>query len=121
MVLLLASRWLSAMPHWTFLTESLYQRAYEDGVPDEDAGTRPPSKPMTVPVCRANLATLATTARIPSYDRSRLSAGIVHIGVGNFPRAHQAVYLDDLFERGLDRDWALIGDGVREDDAAVRS
>ena len=33
---------------------------------------------------------------LPAYDRAKLTAGIVHIGVGNFHRAHQAVYLDDL-------------------------
>ena len=29
----------------------------------------------------------------PTYDRSALTPGIVHIGVGNFHRAHQAWYL----------------------------
>ena len=32
----------------------------------------------------------------PSYDRSALTAGIVHIGLGNFHRAHMGVYLDRL-------------------------
>lgn len=32
---------------------------------------------------------------IPSYSREDLSAGIVHIGIGNFHRAHMAVYLED--------------------------
>ena len=40
----------------------------------------------------------------PRYDA--LTAGIVHFGVGNFHRAHQAVYLDDLFNAGRDHDWA---------------
>ena len=44
----------------------------------------------------------------------------MHIGVGNFHRAHQAVYLDDLFDTGRDHDWAIIGAGVREYDAAMR-
>ena len=44
--------------------------------------------------------------------RSVLKPGIVHFGVGNFHRAHQAVYLDDLFNMGLDHDWAIIGAGV---------
>ena len=56
----------------------------------------------------------------PAYDRAALKPGIVHIGVGNFHRAHQAVYLDDLFCKGLDHDWALIGAGVREGDARMR-
>ncbi|TIL79894.1 MAG: mannitol dehydrogenase family protein, partial [Mesorhizobium sp.] len=48
----------------------------------------------------------------PNYDRAGLKAGIVHFGVGNFHRSHQAVYLDDLFNAGLGHDWALIGAGV---------
>ena len=36
------------------------------------------------------------TPALPAYDRSRLTPGIVHIGLGNFHRAHMAVYLDDL-------------------------
>ncbi|SEQ07838.1 mannitol 2-dehydrogenase [Devosia sp. YR412] len=61
-----------------------------------------------------------TTAATPAYDRSTLKAGIVHFGVGNFHRAHQAVYLDDLFATGSDHDWALVGAGVREADEAMR-
>ena len=61
-----------------------------------------------------------TTAATPAYDRSALTPGIVHFGVGNFHRAHQAVYLDDLFATGSDHDWALVGAGVREADEAMR-
>ena len=45
---------------------------------------------------------------------------MVHFGVGNFHRAHQAVYLDDLFNTGADHDWAIVGAGVRETDIAMR-
>ncbi|MES2541953.1 MAG: mannitol dehydrogenase family protein [Pseudomonadota bacterium] len=58
--------------------------------------------------------------RLPAYDRSRLTPGIVHIGLGNFHRAHMAVYLDDLFAMGLCHDWAILGAGVREGDARMR-
>jgi mannitol 2-dehydrogenase len=44
----------------------------------------------------------------------------VHFGVGNFHRAHQAVYLDDLFATGEGHDWALVGAGVRASDDAMR-
>ncbi|WP_108397060.1 mannitol dehydrogenase family protein [Devosia submarina] len=74
---------------------------------------------MTTKLSAAALPTL-TTAAIPAYDRSTLTPGIVHIGVGNFHRAHQAVYLDDLFATGTDHDWALIGAGVRPADEAMR-
>lgn len=60
------------------------------------------------------------TVQMPSYDRQTLKPGIVHIGLGNFHRAHMAVYLDDLFAMGLDHDWAILGAGVREGDARMR-
>jgi mannitol 2-dehydrogenase len=60
------------------------------------------------------------TVTLPAYDRSKLTPGIVHIGLGNFHRAHMAVYLDDLFARGLGHDWAILGAGVREGDARMR-
>ena len=56
----------------------------------------------------------------PSYDRSKLTAGIVHVGLGNFHRAHQAWYLHRLMEQGLAHDWAIIGAGVRAGDRAMR-
>ncbi len=56
-----------------------------------------------------------------AYDRSKLTAGIVHIGLGNFHRAHMAVYLDDLFAMGHAHDWAILGAGVRAGDAAMRT
>jgi len=60
------------------------------------------------------------TVALPAYDRARLTPGIVHIGLGNFHRAHLAVYLDDLFAKGLGQDWAILGAGVREGDARMR-
>lgn len=61
------------------------------------------------------------TVQLPAYDRSKLTPGIVHIGLGNFHRAHMAVYLDDLFALGLGHDWAILGAGVRAGDAAMRA
>jgi mannitol 2-dehydrogenase len=60
------------------------------------------------------------TAKLPAYDRKALKPGIVHIGLGNFHRAHMAVYLDDLFAMGEGHDWAILGAGVREGDARMR-
>lgn len=57
---------------------------------------------------------------IPIYDRSQLKPGIVHIGLGNFHRAHQAWYLHRLFQQGLNHDWAIIGAGVRPYDEKAR-
>ena len=75
---------------------------------------------MTVKLSSAALTRLPSGVSGPNYNRSDLSAGIFHIGVGNFHRAHQAVYLDDLFNAGIDRDWAIVGAGVRETDLAMR-
>src|SRR5271166_2571947 len=75
---------------------------------------------MSVRLSAAALAHIPAGVAVPSYRLSDLSPGIVHFGVGNFHRAHQAVYLDDLFNAGRDRDWAVIGAGVRDPDVMVR-
>src|SRR4051794_23314406 len=51
------------------------------------------------PLSMATLYNLPPNVRVPRYDRTRLTPGIVHIGVGGFHRAHQAVYLDDLLHQ----------------------
>ncbi len=61
-----------------------------------------------------------TSAATPAYSRADLTPGIVHFGVGNFHRAHQAVYLDAVFNTGEGHDWAIIGAGTRASDAAMR-
>lgn len=75
---------------------------------------------MTCKLSLATLAEAAKTAAVPAYERASLKAGIVHFGVGNFHRAHQAIYLDDLFNAGSDHDWAIIGAGVLPSDADMR-
>ena len=58
---------------------------------------------------------------LPNYlDDPDLRIGIVHFGVGNFHRSHQAMYLDRLFNAGLARDWAICGVGLLERDAQMR-
>lgn len=68
----------------------------------------------------ATLADLPSDIKRPTYDRTQLTAGIVHIGLGNFHRAHQSWYLHRLFEQGKNHDWAIVGAGVRPFDAAQR-
>ena len=68
----------------------------------------------------ANIGKLGGKVSVPNYERASLSPGIVHIGVGNFHRAHLAVYLDALFNMGLNKDWAIIGAGVMPSDEAMR-
>ena len=62
----------------------------------------------------------ATILSRPKYDRSKLTPGIVHVGVGNFHRAHQAHYLHRLFNTGRDHDWAIVGAGIKPLDASMR-
>src|SRR5690242_21949743 len=52
----------------------------------------------------------------PGYDRGRLRTGVVHVGVGGFHRAHQAMYLDRLMNEGKALDWAICGVGVLPSD-----
>ena len=75
---------------------------------------------MSVKLSAATLDHLPKELKTPRFQRSDLTPGVVHIGLGNFHRAHQAVYLNDLFNLGLDRDWAIIGAGVRPADEAMR-
>src|SRR4051794_33141061 len=49
------------------------------------------------------------------YDRTRLTPGIVHLGIGAFHRAHQAVVIDDLLAAGA-TDWGIIGASLRSSD-----
>ena len=68
----------------------------------------------------ATLSELPEDIKRPNYDRAALKPGIVHIGLGNFHRAHQAWYLHRLMQTGEAHDWAIIGAGVRPYDSAMR-
>ena len=62
---------------------------------------------------------IPASVQAPGYDRERQVAGIVHIGIGAFQRAHQAVYTDDAMRSG-DRDWGIIGVSLRSGDVAAQ-
>lgn len=72
------------------------------------------------PLSTSTLAELPANLVKPSYDRSALTAGIVHFGVGGFHRAHQAMYLDQLMNAGQAQDWAICGVGVLPGDARMK-
>src|SRR5512133_3226428 len=55
----------------------------------------------------------------PAYDRSKVTAGIVHFGVGGFHRAHEAMYLDRLLELGQAFDWGICGVGALPQDRRI--
>ena len=61
---------------------------------------------------------LPASVQAPDYDRAVQAAGIVHIGIGAFHRAHQAVYTDDAMNAG-DRDWGIIGVSLRSGGVAT--
>ncbi|MCL3778400.1 MULTISPECIES: mannitol dehydrogenase family protein [unclassified Actinomyces] len=63
---------------------------------------------------------LAASPLAPTYDRSAVTTGIVHMGVGGFHRAHQAMYLDRLMRAGKALEWGICGVGLLPQDAAMR-
>jgi mannitol 2-dehydrogenase len=75
---------------------------------------------MAVKLTEANLKLLDAKVRVPSYDRRRVGQGILHIGVGGFHRAHQAVYADDLLHQHGPSEWGLCGIGLLKYDARMR-
>src|ERR1041384_5487993 len=60
----------------------------------------------------ANLDRLPGQIKRPAYDRARVTPGIVHMGIGAFHRAHQAVVIDDLLACGA-ADWGIVGASLR--------
>jgi fructuronate reductase len=62
----------------------------------------------------ATLADLPPSIQRPRYDRSAVTTGIVHLGVGAFHRAHQAVYTDDVLAR--DPSWGIVAASLRSPD-----
>lgn len=67
----------------------------------------------------ARLGELSAAVAVPAYDRSAVTPGIVHLGVGGFHRAHQARYVDDLLASGV-RDWGIVGVGLMPQDVRMR-
>ncbi|WP_300517764.1 mannitol dehydrogenase family protein [Aliiroseovarius sp.] len=80
-----------------------------------------PTHHTGLPLSNASLHALPDAVARPNYDRAALRPGIVHVGLGNFHRAHQAWYLHRLMQHGLAQDWAIIGAGVRPYDADMRN
>ena len=63
----------------------------------------------------ATLDRAAGSVRRPGYDLNRLRPGIVHLGVGAFHRAHQAIFTEDaIVAKG--GDWGVIGVALRRPD-----
>ncbi len=72
---------------------------------------------MTVPprLTGAALGKLPPDVARPTYDRADARIGIVHLGIGAFHRAHQAVFVDERLAAG-EHDWAILGASLRAGD-----
>ncbi|WP_426227447.1 mannitol dehydrogenase family protein [Pararhizobium sp. DWP3-4] len=57
---------------------------------------------------------LPKTIATPDYDRTKVTVGIVHLGIGAFHRAHQAVFTDEVLAR--DPSWGICGVSLRSAD-----
>ena len=67
-----------------------------------------------------SLAYMPSHVDTPSYDRSKVKAGIVHIGVGGFHRAHQAMYINELLKTPGSEQWGICGVGLLEANRGLR-
>jgi mannitol 2-dehydrogenase len=68
----------------------------------------------------ATLPSFAGAVPTPTYDRGSVTTGVVHVGVGGFHRAHQAMYHDRLMGRGEGLDWGICGVGVMPADRRMK-
>ena len=73
-----------------------------------------------VPLNQGNLGRLAPEVQVPTYERKNLVRSIVHIGVGSFHRAHQAVYVDDLCRDHGVTEWGFCGVGLHAGNTRIR-
>ena len=78
------------------------------------------------PLNPRTLAYLSDQVPRPAYDRDLVTTGVVHVGVGGFHRAHQAMYQDRLMNEGTALnegealDWGICGVGVMPADQAMK-
>jgi mannitol 2-dehydrogenase len=72
------------------------------------------------PLKQANLHSLLPEVGVPTYSRKEVGQSICHVGVGGFHRAHQALYADDLLQKGKNLEWGLCGIGLLPHDIRIR-
>ena len=75
--------------------------------------------PELLPINAQTISSLKARLDVPGYDRTRIKTGIAHIGIGGFHRAHQAAYMDALFEKGAALDWGICAIALLPQDEAV--
>merc|ERR1712048_1517238 len=82
------------------------------------SGEKPP-----VQLCSANLEKIKAANSmviLPEYNRNAVKPGIVHLGVGNFHRAHQCVFVDDSLSLPGHEGWGYTGVGLMPFDSKMR-
>jgi fructuronate reductase/mannitol 2-dehydrogenase len=73
-----------------------------------------------VPLSRASLPNLPASVAVPGFDVTAITAGIVHLGLGGFHRAHMARYTHELMGRRADmRGWGIVGAGLMPGDVRM--
>lgn len=70
---------------------------------------------MTQRLSDATLSAIPSDVARPRFDRGATRIGIVHLGLGAFHRAHQAVATQAVLDRG-DRAWGIAGVSLRSPD-----
>ncbi len=68
---------------------------------------------------QGNLNLLSSKVATPSYDRNKVTTSIVHIGIGNFHRSHEAYYTNELMERTGVLDAGICGVGLLDHDRKI--
>ena len=77
-----------------------------------------PAKPQ--PLNARTLKRWSDEVALPGYDREVVTSGVVHVGVGGFHRAHQAMYHDELMNQGAGSEWGICGVGVMPADRLMK-
>lgn len=62
-----------------------------------------------ITLSNSSLKELADRVAVPNYNRENIKTGIVHVGVGGFHRAHQAMYIDQLLHDKANANWGICG------------
>ena len=82
------------------------------GTTTSNQTTTPDTDTAAAPLSEERLEQLGESVVVPTYDRAELVPSVVHIGVGSFHRAHQALYFDEIAQQGLSTEWGVVGVGL---------
>lgn len=71
---------------------------------------------MAVPLRNDSLDRLPQGVDAPPFDRTKVTAGIAHIGVGAFHRAHLAIYTNNTLADPSEHAWGILGINLLDHD-----